>query len=518
MASELWEQSATELAGRIARGEVSALAVVEAHIARLEAVDPALHALVVKRYDAARAEARLVDERRARGERLPPLAGVPITVKECLDLEGTPSTFGLPSRQGHRAGADDVYVARLRRAGAIVLGKTNVAQLLLFLETENPLYGRTQHPLDAERTPGGSSGGQAAIVAAGGSPIGLGTDLGGSNRVPAAFCGVAGLKPTTGRTDDPGRYSAPFGQRAIVSQVGVFGRRVADARVAYEIIAEAPAAPEVDVARLRVGVWRDDGTITPSAAYGRALDEAVAALRARGVAVVEFAPPAPAEALELFYRVMSADGGKGLARTLGKDPRDPRIQQILQAASAPAALRPIIKWFLRRSGRAKTATLIDLYGHHDTDAYWTVCERIVDYEARWRRAMDEAAGGPLDALLSPAAALPAVRHGATAELGVIGAYTCVYNLLGWPAGVVPVTTVRPGEECATPRGTKDVADRTAAASERGSAGLPIAVQVAARPWREDVAFAVLEAIEAAVRAANEISGSTVAEARGRAAR
>src|SRR5690242_9828468 len=185
--------SAGELAGLIARGEVSAVEAVEAHIERIEQVNAALNAVVVKRYDAARAEAREADERRARGEALGPLHGVPITIKESLDLVDTPSTFGLPSRASVLARQDDLYVARMRQAGAIILGKTNVAQLLYYIESDNPVYGRTNNPWNLDRSSGGSSGGQAAIIAAGGSPIGLGTDLGGSIRVPATFCGIAGL-------------------------------------------------------------------------------------------------------------------------------------------------------------------------------------------------------------------------------------------------------------------------------------------------------------------------------------
>ena len=258
--------------------------------------------MVFKRYDAARAEARSADGRRASGEPLGPLHGVPITLKECLDLEGTPSTFGLPSRANTRATQDDLYVARMRAAGAIVLGKTNVAQLLFHTECENPVYGRTNNPWNLERTCGGSSGGEGAIIAAGGSPLGLGTDIGGSLRYPAAYCGIASLKPTAGRTPDAGRYSSPIGQRAIVSQVGVLARRVADVALGTEVIngGRAPDAEppmplgdfeRVDLARLRVATYADDGTFTVAPAVRRAVGEAAAALRAAGATVTEWQPP-----------------------------------------------------------------------------------------------------------------------------------------------------------------------------------------------------------------------------------
>jgi fatty acid amide hydrolase len=222
------ELSATEMASKVGIGDISAHELVEAHIARIEAVNPKLNAVVVKRYDAARSEARDIDRRRVAGEALPPLAGVPITIKECLDFEGTASTFGLPSRRDAIAASDEPHVARLRQAGAIVLGKTNVAQLLMFVECDNPIYGRTNNPWNLDRTCGGSSGGEGAIIAAGGSALGLGTDIGGSCRYPAAFCGIVGFKATAGRMPDRGRYSMSFGQQAIASQVGLLARNVDD--------------------------------------------------------------------------------------------------------------------------------------------------------------------------------------------------------------------------------------------------------------------------------------------------
>src|SRR5437773_7523723 len=239
---------AATLVAKLARGEITASEAVEAHIARIERVNSRLNAVVVQRYDAARAEARAADERRARGEALPPLHGLPITIKECLDLEGTASTFGLSRLAANIATKDESHVARLRRVGAIVLGKTNAGQLLLMLETSNPVYGRTNNPWNPQRSSGGSSGGESAIIACGGSPLGVGTDLGGSCRVPAAFCGIAGFKPTKGRADDPGRYSVPPGERAVTSQIGLLARHVEDIALGLQTMLDdsgaiAPPAP-----------------------------------------------------------------------------------------------------------------------------------------------------------------------------------------------------------------------------------------------------------------------------------
>src|SRR5579862_358154 len=303
-----------DLADAIARGDISSAEAVEAHIARIEQVNPSLNAVVVKRYNAARAEARAIDERHARGESLGPLGGVPVTIKESLDLTDTPTTFGLPSRANTSAPGDDIYVARLRAAGAIILGKTNVSQLLIYTEADNPVYGRTNNPWNLERTPGGSSGGQAAIIAAGASPLGLGTDIGGSIRVPAAFCGIVGLRPTAGRTPDTPSFGLMAGQRAIVSQVGALARTVDDVALATEIInggrdpAVEPPMPlgdstSVDVSQLRVAYYTDDGSFPVAASVRRAVVEAAGALAGRGAQVTEWRPPEIETAMRIFFGV-----------------------------------------------------------------------------------------------------------------------------------------------------------------------------------------------------------------------
>ncbi len=504
------ERSAIELAASIARGELSAVEAVEASIARIEAVNPRLNAVVVKRYDEARAEARSADERRARGEPLGPLGGTPITVKECFDVAGTPATYGLPSRAQTLATADDRYIQRLRAAGAIIVGKTNVAQLLLYIESDNPLYGRTNNPWNLERTPGGSSGGQAAIIAAGGSPLGLGSDIGGSIRVPSAFCGVVGMKPTAGRTPDLLRFGMPLGQRAIVSQVGPLARTVADVALALQII-NGGAAPQtepptplgdpttVDVSTLRVAYYTDDGILPVAQSVRRATVEAAGLLAARGAQVTEWRPPVMEEANDIFFGVLSADGGAGAKAFMGRNPRDPRIGQLLMLAGASRGLLAVAGGALRLLGQHSQAALLRNFGYHDTLRYWRLVEAQIAYQRRFAQALDDDPGGPFDVIICPPAALPAFRHGDSRDLVTAGAYATVYNVLGYPTGIVPVSTVRPGEE--QPRKpSRDAMLRAARRAEEGSAGLPLAAQVVARPWREHVALAAMRAIEEAVAA------------------
>src|SRR5690242_14830627 len=213
-APELVKSGAKELARLIASRTVSATEVVTAHLERIQEFEPRLRAVVAPLYEQALAEAAQADRSSAEGK---PLHGVPVTVKECYHVRGTPSTVGLDSKRDGKATEDAELVARLRLSGAIVVAKTNVPQLLVYVEADNPLYGRTNNPWRHERTPGGSSGGEAAALAAGYSSLGLGTDLGGSVRIPAHFCGLQSLKPTPGRlslhgTEDEAlfaRYAVP---------------------------------------------------------------------------------------------------------------------------------------------------------------------------------------------------------------------------------------------------------------------------------------------------------------------
>jgi fatty acid amide hydrolase len=507
---------AGELAAAIARGEVSAAEAVDAHIARIEAVNPRLNAAVVKRYDEARAEARAADERSARGEPLGPLHGVPITIKESLDLAGTPSTYGVSSLAKKRAERDDPYVARMRAAGAIVLGKTNVAQLLMYIESDNPVYGRTNNPWNLERSAGGSSGGQAAILAAGGTPLGLGTDLGGSLRYPAAFCGVASLKPTAGRLPDQGRSSAHIGQRAIVSQIGPMARTVDDLALALDVLnggrnpGGEPPLPlgdpvSVDIANLRVAYYTDDGTLPVAASVRRSVNEAAGMLAGLGAQVTEWRPPDVQQALDLWLGIIAADAARHFARVLKGSKRDPRIGTNIAIAHRSRLTLGLLGGLLRLSGQRGTANLIRNFGHRDTSHYWELVAAQMTYQDRFRASLDGDEGGPFDVIICPACAVPAIPHGASRYLATAGGFNPLYNVLGYPAGVVPVSRVRAGEESPR-RPSPDLVLRAARQSEQGSAGLPLGVQVVARPWREHVTLAAMRAIQETARTHDDCPG------------
>lgn len=508
-AADICALSATELARRIASGAITARAAVDAYIARIEQVNGRINAVVVKRYDAARAEADAIDQRRARGETLPPLAGVPITVKECLDVAGTPSTFGLPSRAGRNVKHDDPYVARMREAGAIVLAKTNAAQLLIFVETDNPVYGPTRNPWNLERSGGGSSGGEGAILGAGGSPLGLGTDIGGSVRIPAAFCGVTSIRPTAGRAPDCGRGSVPIGQRGVVSQVGPMARSVDDLALALGIIngghgldheAVMPLGDfrAVDVSQLRVTVLEDDGVMPPSPAIARAVREAADILKAAGANVVSCELSSFAEALRIFFACVSGDRAAGMRRTARGGKIDPRAGLMLRLGGLPPGLRTMLAGALALVGQGGLARSMRLFADGSAAAYWDAIEQQMNYRAQFRAALDRHPAGAVDLILMPPFGVPAVRHGATANMPFAGTYSILSPLLGYPAGVVPLTRVRPDEE----EGRKksfDVVEKTAWDTDRGSTGLPVGVQVLGRPWRDDVVLAAMKTIETAGR-------------------
>src|SRR5436305_2524736 len=210
--SSLTERSAVDLARAIRTGETSSREVVEAHIERLELTHPRLNAVVVDRYDAARQDADAADElvrSTTDTDTLPPFHGVPCTIKEAIAMKGMPNCAGLVSRAAWRAPENAPTVQRMIDAGAIPLGVTNTPELCLWIETENRQYGRTHNAYDMSRTAGGSSGGEGAVVGAGGSPLGLGADIGGSIRLPAFFNGVFGLKPSPGLVPSTGQFPLP---------------------------------------------------------------------------------------------------------------------------------------------------------------------------------------------------------------------------------------------------------------------------------------------------------------------
>ncbi|MCC6237973.1 MAG: amidase [Dehalococcoidia bacterium] len=425
LSDPLLEAPATELARLIREHAVTALEVVTAHLRRIGEVNGQLNAIV--RLDPqALDHARAVDAALARGEALGPLAGVPVTVKDWIEVAGLVCDAGYEHRAEYVPPRDAPVVARLREAGAIVVGKSTVTE-------GAPLHPRPNNPRDLARTPGSSSSGEAAVVASGGSPLGLASDSGGSIRWPAHCCGVAALKPTTGLVPNTGHYPRLGHLSDPRTTIGPLARSARDLEVALRVIAGAdPGDPgsvpvplgdaaQVNLRGLRVAWFVAMPGAAPTPETARTVEEAARALADRGCTVVEAAPPRLAESLPItegyWARVQS------LSFEEWRPPRAPTL-------SAEAIERGRFEW------------------------------------ERFSRSMAAFFEG-FDAVLSPVAARPAPEHGSWGRDEY--RYTLPWSLTGQPAAVVPFGV--------------------------SPEGLPIGIQLIARRWRDDVAIALATALE-----------------------
>ncbi|MCC6216464.1 MAG: amidase [Polyangiaceae bacterium] len=509
-----WRRSAVELAAELAAGSLRSVELVEALFARADATEPVVGGYAIQRREEALREAAARDAERRAGRVRGPLHGLPLTVKENLDLEGQPTTLGLAARRGERASADALIVSVAKRAGMIVLGKSNLPQALVSgMECDNPLFGVTRNPHRASHGPGGSSGGEAALLATGASVLGLGTDLGGSIRSPAAYCGVTGLKPTLGRWSTRGVRSFLPGQEIVRSTVGPMARTVAELELFFcslsvaEQAAEDPLVAPVphDSVRLagldglRVGVFDHDGFLEPAAAIRRAVRDAAAALAARGASLVDFPPEAQPEMLALYVAAVSSDG---LVTARGALAREPSIADTMRelwwASSVPEPLRRAGALALRAAGERRLAGLIGASRRRDVAGYWALAEQR---RAFAQRELDRWNAARIDVVLSPVGATPAVPIGMSRGLAWAFSYTARHNLSGFPAGVVSTSRVRASDALRPQRG--DRIERVLARVDAASRGLPVAVQLVGRPYAEPTLLAVLRHLEEWARAESD---------------
>lgn len=364
---ELWRLSASDLAKEIAAKRVSSAEVIDAHLARIDAVNPKVNAVVRLLADEARAAAKNADRAVAAGGPLGPLHGVPFTVKENIDMAGLPTTWGVPALAGAVVPADAPVVERMRAAGGIPIARTNLPDMALRVHTDSSLHGLTRNPWNPGRTAGGSSGGEAAALATGMSPIGLGNDIGGSLRNPANACGIASIRPSAGRVPDAGFL--PAEDRLLAVQLmavqGPMARRVADVRLGLQVLMgahprdpwsiDAPfaGAPLAGPVRVAVAPAPPGGDVDPaiSATVLRAAD----ALADAGYDVVEACPPRYEEAVDVWARFLLSDYKSVLdqiAPIMGADGLaflNAALQAIppLESAAAMSAL------FSRRDGVAR---------------------------------------------------------------------------------------------------------------------------------------------------------------------
>jgi len=451
-----------QIAQHIRDRQISVREVVEAHYRLIHRLNPSLNAFVSIDEERALQQARAADEMLASRQSIGPLHGMPITIKSSVDVAGLPCETGTRLRQGNVPTTDAPLVQRLKTAGAIVLGNTTVPEFLMAWETRSALYGTTSSPWDLERTPGGSSGGEAAAIAACCSAGGIGSDGGGSIRVPAHFSGICGLKPTPGRIPATGHFPASTGPFALLGVVGPMARTVRDLRLLFDVIAgpdngDPNAAPvplrQIDaktLRTLRVGYFEDDGHTPVTKETRSAVQRAVQVLRDDGFTVEPFRPEGLQEALRL-WRVLFIDGVSLLLQQAYKG-RETDMYSITREVVEHAAKDPEL---------TTDRLLGTLFGRD------VVRSQFLNQMERY----------PI--LLCPVSAGPAFRHGErswviegqTVEYLDSFCYSQCFNLLGNPGVSVPIGS--------------------------SPEGLPIGVQIVGRPWEEEQVLAVAERLEMA---------------------
>lgn len=491
----LYTLSASHLAQLLREGELSAVEVMRAHLERIEAVDGRVRAFTHVFRQSALEEAERADAERSRGHLRGPLHGLPVSFKESINFAGQPTTLGLPSRRDARAEEDAVVVQMLREAGAIPIGRTNVSQMLFYFESRNPLYGQTANPFSLKHSAGGSSGGDAAALAAGLAALSVGSDVSGSIRVPAHFSGICGLKPTLDRWPCRGSTDSLLGQETTRAMVGPMARTVEDLCLMMSAIDPRqvgsrdarvpPVAPEDPLIRpvkgLRIGFYTDNGLVSPSRAVERAVQRACRALEARGCHLLPFTPPGYEQAILDGLTGFTADGGAVLRASL-------------EGGAVDVALGSDYERLAQESGEERIRKLLQAMGARPVNELWRVTYRLRQYRQELLAEMDRVG---VDLILGPPFATAALPHGASRDFALAGSYAMLWNVVQFPAGVVPVTRVEAGEPRRAAGG--DFFQRRAAEVDNTSEGLPVGVQVAGRPWADSTVLAVMAAIEAEVR-------------------
>ena len=452
--------STTAQATMIRAGELASEDLTALYLDRIERFNPALNAVVALANDA-RQRARDADQAVAQGRALGPLHGVPMTIKDCFDTAGTVSTWGTLGRKDFVPDADATVVQRLKAAGAILLGKTNTPEFTLSFETHNRIHGFTNNPYDLDRSPGGSSGGAAAAIAAGLTSFDIGTDYGGSIRVPSHACGTAGIKPTSGSVPRTGLCLPPGMLTDSISHAGPMARTVADLELLLSVIwgpdgfdtriAPIPLAPSsaVTLKGLRCALMLDNGIATPDDETVAVVEEAEKLLRDAGLKMQRDRLDGVEETTSVgggFWAVGAHAAVRSLLEQAGTDVEDYANNWFRSFARSPG------------SGDIRGAALARQLA------------RFEDYRRRMQQHMAQ-----YDVLISPVNAHPTPAHPAPGDSpfpSTDASYTEAYDLTGWPAGVVRGGTA--------------------------SSGVPIGVQVVANPWREDIVLAVMRHLEGAL--------------------
>lgn len=466
------------LAARVRSGELSPVELVDAHVRRIEAVNGRINALVGERFGAARAEAHRAEAalRTTPPGDLPPLHGIPCTIKEFVAVEGMSWTAGLEARRGVTAPEDSTVVRRLRKAGAIVLGVSNAPEGGLWMETYNTLYGRTRNPYDLRRSPGGSSGGEGALVASGASPFGIGSDVGGSIRIPAGFCGVCGHKGTGGLVPNTGHHPPAPARGGTYLCTGPLARSVDDLALVLSVISgpddrdvactrRFSAAEAPPLSALTVHALEDNGAVSVRASVRQGVRDAAQALASRGAAVRHDTRIAGLKRSFLLWSAMLSEAA------------DTHYDVILGDGD-PVQLGPELGRWLAGRSRHTIAGLLLTIGDKLVSAVPQDLAPLVEEGRRLRDELETLLGDS-GVLLLPVYSRPAPRHRDSWRTATDAQYTAIFNVLELPVTVVPV-----GFE---------------------SRGLPLSVQVVGARGQDALTLATARAIE------QELGGWKLAE-------
>ena len=446
---ELLRRPITELSGLIQSKAVSPVEVAEAHLAQISRLNPKLNAVVTIAPDlidrARQAEAAVM-----RGDDLGPLHGIPITIKDTIETGGLRTTSGSKIRANHVPTKDAPAVARLKDAGAVILGKTNVAEMAMDYTGDNPVFGRTKHPLDESRTPGGSSAGEAVAIATGMSPAGIGSDLAGSIRIPSHFCGISGMKPTTGRVPGEGQFPPGSGPYSLGAVIGPMARTVAELRHLFYVLANLTYSAEAanSLKGLRVAWYTDDGIAPVTEETRNAVRTAASRLSAAGLLTEERRPPHVERANELWLSIFSR------ASVV-------QLRQVYSEKEGEAG--SFVSWRLKTADETSTPSLDDYI------RAWMERDRLRAELVDW---MEES---PI--LVCPVGATPAFKHD-TLKIDVNGSTVGTFRAFSYAQAFnvfdLPVVTVPAG---------------------KSREGLPIGVQIVGRPFAEELVLKVAEVIE-----------------------
>ena len=522
----LLNMSATQMAEAIRQRAVTVEALVAAHISQIEKVNGRINAVIHPMFKEAMAAARAADRQLAKGTEKGRLFGVPMTIKDQYLVKGTPTWLGLSTALDPTGDSEGPLVARLREEGAVFLGKTNVPQLCLTYVCEHGRFGTGKNPWNTDRVPGGSSGGEAAVIAAKGSPWGLGGDMGGSLRVPSHNCGIHTIKPTGNRfpNDDsplfPNRLGAFAGFEPYTTQPGPMARHVDDLKLMMDVLLSRPLPSRTlnapvpwttghiaEPRGLRIGYYTSQAFFPASAGVQRLVKDAVGILSEQGLSVVPFDYPDFEHAFRLAIRLVSAAGADWIKLALGSDTPTPTVKNLISSLSFGKWKRKMLCRILQTLGQEASAILLADTSPLDANLYQCLTAERTELRGRFSALMDDA---DIDVLICPAYALPAALHNDdTGAATMAGCYSLIFNLLGNPAGVVAAGRVRPEETTGRPK-SKDRVFQTAEKIDTGSEGMPLGVQVVGRYWCEDRVLSIMKTLESAFRTRDEYPDFSIA--------